>query len=418
MVGYLSARIPELLLENLEDPRNARGKRWPLSRLLSGVLVGMVAGCKSLAQVEALTDEMSGAASKRLGLGRCIPDTTMRDTLVGLEPKEVRKVIHAQTRAAHRRKALEPVGLPFGVVSMDGKATQAQAWDDTYAQRQTHSDGKRACGVVRTMTCTLVSSRPRACIDAIPIPASTNEMGQFKSSLKELIFAYGGLNMFKIITYDAGACSLENANAIIDAKLEYLLRVNENQPTLHAEAKAQLGSITNDKALAMTEDVLGSYSVIRRVFLSEEMAGYMDWEHLRTVVRIRSEKVDETGQVISHEDRYYASSMEKGRLLPEQWLLLVRSHWGVENNCHNTFDTALCEDDRPWIEADPKGMVVVLLLRRIAYNLLSLFRSVTQRSEDKRQTPWADLLRWFYNAFIASTEEQIAALRPRLAVEI
>jgi len=39
----------------------------------------------------------------------------------------------------------------------------------------------------------------------------------------------------------------------------------------------------------------------------------------------------------------------------EAWRgLLVRSHWGVENSAQHTLDTACAEDDRPWIEADPR----------------------------------------------------------------
>ncbi|MBW6496604.1 MAG: hypothetical protein K0B16_19015 [Burkholderiaceae bacterium] len=35
-----------------------------------------------------------------------------------------------------------------------------------------------------------------------------------------------------------------------------------------------------------------------------------------------------------------------------------------------------------------------MLLRRIAYNMLALYRAVTQRSLDKRETPWKDVMRW------------------------
>jgi len=77
---------------------------------------------------------------------------------------------------AHRRKAIEPVGLPFGVVAMDGKVTALPSCDDRYAQHKTTEDG-HLVGLLRTTTCTLVSSAAKVCVDAIPIPAATNEMG-------------------------------------------------------------------------------------------------------------------------------------------------------------------------------------------------------------------------------------------------
>jgi hypothetical protein len=42
-------------------------------------------------------------------------------------------------------------------------------------------------------------------------------------------------------------------------------------------------------------------------------------------------------------------------------------------------------------------MLVVMLLRRMAYNLLTLYRSVTLRAADKRAIPWRDLMRQIYN---------------------
>lgn len=60
----------------------------------------------------------------------------------------------------------------------------------------------------------------------------------------------------------------------------------------------------------------------------------------------------------------------------------------------------------------------MLLLRRIAYNLAALFRSVTQRSEERRRTPWRDFLRSIYNSLIAATPEQVEGLRTRKLVAI
>ena len=109
----------------------------------------------------------------------------------------------------------------------------------------------------------------------------------------------------------------------------------------------------------------------------------------------------------------YVSSLGTGWLTSAQWLLLVRSHWGVENQCHHTLDTAFAEDDRPWIEADPHGMLAVLLLRRIALTLLALYRAVTLRSDKGRATPWKELLQSVRDILVAAAEDQLAGLRLR-----
>jgi hypothetical protein len=413
LLGVLVTRLPESQLDKVDDPRGARGRRWPLDVLLRAVVVALVAGCKSLAQAEALTAEMSDAARKRLGLARRIADTTMRDLLCMLEPEELRRPLHAVVRAAHRRKALEPDVLPFGVVAMDGKGTSLPSCDDHYAQRQSQGDGAHLVGVVRTTTCTLISSPAMPCIDVIPIPADTNEMGNFESNLQHLVDAYSGIDLFRMVTYDAGACS-EHNGAVVRAKgLHYLFGLKGSQPTLFAEAQRLLASLPTERAAAETEDVLGGRRVVlRRVYITEQMARYDGWEHLRTALRVETETLDAKGHRTAHDNRYFVISMPACRLTPKQWLLLVRLHWGVENNCHHTLDTAFEEDHRPWIESHPRGMLVVAMLRRLAYTLLSLFRSVTQRADDRRATPWLDILRWFYNAFLSATDADVAAVRP------
>jgi hypothetical protein len=412
-VGMLMSRLPEAELGEVEDPRKARGKRWRLGTLLKAAVLGLAVGCKSLVQTEALTAEMSLPIRRRLGIGRRVSDTTMRDALVEVEPEELRGSLHAQIRAADRRKALLPDGLPFGVVAMDGKSSTASAWDHEYAQQQTHSVGYGASGLVRTVTYSLVSSRSRSCIDAIPIPAATNEMGHFLTALRSLVAAYGKSELFKLISYDAGACCEEHGREVVEMGLDYLFGLKGSQPTLISEAKSQMGGLGPKEAEAETIDVESNRrTVTRRLYRTSEMEGYLDWTHMKTVLRVESETVED-GKVVEHEDRYFVSSLATGALTAAQWLLLVRRHWGVENNCHHTWDTVFEEDDRPWIEKSPQGMVVVMLLRRIAYNMLALFRSVTQRSDERRQTPWRDIVRWLYQAVIAATDGDLDDLRPR-----
>ena len=136
------------------------------------------------------------------------------------------------------------------------------------------------------------------------------------------------------------------------------------------------------------------------------------WEHTRTFLRVESE-TRRGDEVVAHEVRFFNSSLRHDALDPAQWLYLIRRHWAVENNCHHTFDVAFEEDDRPWITGDAQGMLSVLLLRRIAYTLLTLFRSVTQRSDEARAIPWKRLLRWVHTTLVGAQQDDIAGLRPR-----
>ncbi|HEY3359612.1 MAG TPA: transposase family protein, partial [Polyangia bacterium] len=156
--GLMQARLAELGLATVPDPRQSQWCRWRLPVLLRVGLTALMAGCRSLAEVERLTTTLTPAARSLLGLTRRVPDTTLRDAYGKVDPATLRPVMARQCLAAHRRKALAPHRLPFGVVAMDGKATAGDGWDMHYAQKQTHSSDGGASGVVRTITCCLVSA--------------------------------------------------------------------------------------------------------------------------------------------------------------------------------------------------------------------------------------------------------------------
>lgn len=411
--GFLKSQLPQLHLEHVDDPRRPRGKRWELHTLLGVVLAGMLCGCNSLLEVEKLSALMSRAARRLLGIGRRVPDTTMRTTLCALLPQAIRALLHRQIRSAHRRKALHPE-LPISMVAIDGKHSSLPSCDDHYAQRQTAADGS-LLGVLRTMTCCLVSVAGHPCMDAIPVPADTNEMATFPLCLSELMRVYGNLDLFRLVAADAGSCSLQNASLTRSYRLHYLFGLKNTQPTLLAEARRLLGCVPVERAQACSEDPLsGSRIVVRRLYLTTQMAGF-GWEHLQTVLRIESQTFA-YGRCLHEENRYYVCSLAADRLTPTQWLALVRRYWMVENGPHWTLDVAFHEDEHPWIEAHPKGALIVALLRRVACNMLSLFRCVTLRAETSRAVPWKDLIGSLYVTMLTATEQDLFRLRARAAV--
>jgi hypothetical protein len=406
----LAKRLGEARLDDIEDPRHRRGRRWPLPALLSGALIGLVAGCRSLKAVEELTDELTLAVRRKLGISRRIPDTTLRDTLTMLAPDDLRPALHASVRAARRRKALDPDGLPFGVVALDGKDTVVPTCDDFFAQRQTAGDDAPLAGAVRTVTATLVSVRARPVVDVTSIPASTNEMGAFERALDGLIATYSRGDLFRLVTYDAGACSKDNAEAVRKHGLHYLFGLKTSQPTLYSEAQLWLGAQQPEQAKATTSDIRGTETVVRRLYVGEATAAPEGWDHLRTVLRVEMETLDAHGRRTKHDNRYFISSLPRSRLTASQWLLLVRRHWGVETS-HQILDVAFEEDDHPWIEQNPRATVVVMVLRRIAYTLLALWRGVTLRSDEERHRPWRDVMRGIELAVIRASAAELVGLR-------
>ena len=408
--GMLSKRLDELGLDEIDDSRDERGKRWRLGTLLRACLGSMLSGAKSLAEVEALSERMSRPTRRLLGVQRRLPDTTLRNALCTIAPDKLRQPLHALVRKAQRRKALEPDELPFGVVSLDGKGFSIPSTDDWYAQRQTQGEDAALTAIVRTVTATLTSSSAKPFIDVTSIPAPTNEMGVFGLALDALCCAYRGLDLFKLVTYDAGACSAHNATLVRARDLHYLFGLTAGQPTLLQEAKRWLGPRNAPEADAMTEDFDRAQRVVRRLFIGQVTVALDGWEHLRTVLRIQTETFEGTAEP-RVDERYLISSMPSVRLTADHWLLVARRHWGVETS-HQILDIAFEEDDHPWIEACPRAALVVAILRRIAYTMLTLFRTVTQRSDERRAAPWQTLMTDLVVALISTTELELRDPKP------
>jgi len=101
-------------------------------------------------------------------------------------------------------------------------------------------------------------------------------------------------------------------------------------------------------------------------------------------------------------------------LSPQQWLTVIRRHWGVETT-HQILDGALPEDDRPWVSHSPRLTTVIVILRRIGYTLLAIYKHVTQRSNARRDEPWHVLLSRLRDAMLLATNATIAGLRRRSA---
>jgi predicted transposase YbfD/YdcC len=415
IAGFLAARLPELDLDAVEDPRAREGK-WSLPQILRATLLGIMAGCKSLREMERLTAELSVASRRQLGLKRRLPDTTARDALCGVSNDGLRAVLHRAIKAAQRRKALEPEDLPLSVLALDGKTTALPCLNQPFIQTQ-HPEVGLPYGLVRTMTAALVSAKGRPCIDAIPIPSSTNEVGHYQTAFSSLVETYGSL--FDIVSYDAGGFSRANADATVLAGKHYLFALKDEHRTMCRLADEMLAG---EAVLDRTEDVLDNGTTVVRSLRwarADPSWSYGDgkaphasiWPHAKAFLRVDYTRVHH-GAVVQQDDRMYVCSLDPNSLSTQHWLRLVRRHWAIENNNHNTLDTAFAEDRRPWIESDANGMLAVVVLRRIAYTLLALFRA-SLRSEDNRAMRWRDLMHWLAVTLVAVAPEHTMNLRSR-----
>ncbi len=413
MVGQLAVRTGELNVEKrVTDPRTKLGNvKLSPRQAITATVAGIASGCKGFAELEHLTKGLGQGARRKLNLARRIPDTTAADLMARLNPTDVQALIYDQIRLARDRKQLVH-DLPVRAAALDGKYSMTFIFDPPDAKVKFGQVSSTGTCKVGTMTACLVSTPARPCLDAYPIPPTTNEMGTYIDALDALLGVYGR-TLFDVIMFDAGACSLANAKATIERALDYVFCLRDNQPELLREAERVLGSRPLDSAAAVSTDLDGDEVVVRRLWCTSSMAGWLDWgPHLRTVIRVHVTRTDKTTGAARSESRYYISSLCADHMTAEQWQTLIRRRWSVENQNHNTWDRIFLEDDRPWLRR-PQGMVVMMLLRRLTYNMLAIYRSVTTRSERKRAQPWKELMQDLRDALIRATLAQLEGLRRR-----
>lgn len=412
IIGFVAVEFQRLGLNEVHDPRCARGKRWRLSQVLGACLLGMMAGCTSFAQLERFTDSLSRPIRRKLGIPRRMPDTTMRAVICRLSWRDMVAVLERAIKAARRSKTLERMELPFDMVAMDGKVTWLPSWEGPYAQKHSPEIGL-PYGLMRTVTSTLVTGRGCPCIHVSPIPASTNEMGHYPTALTQLCAAYGDVGL---VSYDQGASCEANAAFARELGIHYLMRFHDERQHMQQLAAELLA--TKAAVVTVPETITNRREEVRTLRLFHLVPSQLPtvyrsefWEHTQTLIAV-TWQAKENGNIVDQQTRYYGSSLAPDAITPDQWLWATRAHWRVETT-HQITDVSFKEDEKPWIVNDPNGMLVLLVLRRLAYTLLTWFRSVTQRSEEKRMTPWQALFETLRDACIAATEATVAALRTR-----
>jgi hypothetical protein len=96
------------------------------------------------------------------------------------------------------------------------------------------------------------------------------------------------------------------------------------------------------------------------------------WPHVRSVFKVTSYCYD-NGALLSTKTRFFVSSMAVDELSPQKWLALTVMRWGVET-VHQVLDCAFKEDAHPWITKNANGALVVMMLRRLCYALMTLYK--------------------------------------------
>ena len=157
----------------------------------------------------------------------------------------------------------------------------------------------------------------------------------------------------KIVTGDAMFAQRDLSEVIVEGGGEYLWTVKDNQATLREEIEAafeieegqtKLPVMKNDFSHAETIEKGHGRIEVRRLTVTSQMKGYLQWPHIEQVFRIEREVEELSTGKQRREVSYGITSLTKEEASAGRLMQIVRGHWRIENGLHYRKDKTLRED--------------------------------------------------------------------------
>lgn len=337
---------------SLEDPRIDRKKLYPLMEIVFLSVCAVLSGFEEWDEVVDFGEEKLDWLRKYLPYEHGIPS---HDTM--------NRVISLVDDRAFEQCFIDwvemSISLPEGVViHLDGKALGRSA---TIKQQQTpRSKGGKGAVQVLHAWC----SELQVCLGQYKTETKSNEITAIPALL-DMLEVSGCL-----ITIDAMGCQKTIADKIIAKDADYLFGLKDNQEALSlAVFTAFNEKAQTDQTDTQTDQNHGRKEIRNCRVLPctalPEWGKAADWNGLKTLVEIRSERYVMATGILEKETRYYISSLTGDEAAFNR---IVRSHWNIENQLHWSLDVQFGEDDsRKRVRNAAQNFSTI---RKIALNLI------------------------------------------------
>jgi hypothetical protein len=215
----LPARDLRQYLAQVPDPRGRKGRRHPLSAILTAVICAVLSGANGYKPIAQWLHKQTvdfwhfiGFTRRPLNYG------ALRNLLMVIPPEEFEAVLTAWLREIHGG---DPPPEALQGVSIDGKVLRGTRTLDQRALMLISAfDHQSACVLIQ-----------RA------VSPETNEQKAALDLLKDFI-----LNG-RVITADAIHCQQETCEQIVDSGGHYVLTAKDNQPTLVAAISSEFAAL-------------------------------------------------------------------------------------------------------------------------------------------------------------------------------
>jgi predicted transposase YbfD/YdcC len=351
--GQAGGEVPGMLevLAQVPDTRKRRGRRFALVFILAVAVACVLAQAKSFREIGDHAADLPQEVLARLGgtphpLLRTIvapSEKRIRTLIQELDAEKLDQVTGGWLRGLARAGRLEPL---LTAIAIDGK------W-------------LRGVGDGQVKLFAAMLHEEKMIIAQHRIPDETTETTQVKELL-EPVDLDGA-----VVTADAAHAQRETAEYIAGRgedggrESDYFLFVKGNQPGVQ-RAVFDLIQAASRKAPDHVELDYGHGRIIKRSLWVTD-AGDLDFPQVTRVARIRRDRYDLRGALISKEVVHAVTSLDANQASAADLAVIARGQWGIES-VHWLRDTAWAEDANTGYAGN--GPQIMATFRNIAVSLL------------------------------------------------
>ena len=351
--GQAGGEVPGMLevLALVPDTRKRRGRRFALVFILAVAVACVLAQAKSFREIGDHAADLPQEVLARLGgtphplLRRIVApsEKRIRTLIQELDAEKLDQVIGGWLRGLARAGRLEPLRT---AIAIDGK------W-------------LRGVGDGQVKLFAAMLHEEKMIIAQHRIPDETTETTQVKELLEPVDLQDA------VVTADAAHAQRETAEYIAGPEedggreADYFLFVKGNQPGVQ-RAVFDLIQAAARKAPDHVELDYGHGRIIKRSLWVTD-AGDLDFPQVTRVARIRRDRYDITGALISKEIVHAVTSLDEDQASAADLAAIARGQWGIES-VHWLRDTAWTEDANTGYAGN--GPQVMATFRNIAVSLL------------------------------------------------
>jgi predicted transposase YbfD/YdcC len=349
-------KVPGLLevLGRVPDPRRPRGRRYLLTFVLAVAVACALAGARNFREAGDHAADLPQDVLARLGG----------------TPHPLRRRITAPSET-RIRTLIQAIGADFLDDLIGGwLRALADAGRLDEALTAIAIDGKWLRGVLdgQVKLFAAMLHQDKVVIGQVRVPDGTTEVTQVKELLRDVDLRGA------VVTADAVHSCRETAQYIAGEEgdggrgSDYFLFVKGNTPSLQRAAFDAIQASGPGRAPDYTELDRSHGRVIRRSIWAAD-AGDVDFPQVTRVARIRRDRYDADGRLVSKEIVHAVTSLDAKKASAESLAAIARGQWGIES-VHWIRDTAYAEDGSTGYRGN--GPQVMATLRNLAISLLYL----------------------------------------------